>query len=239
MNNYMNIRELSDKTVAEHKYQVMPDLTPEVYEALKSDIELKGVLVPIEVDEEGNILDGYHRKKICDELGIKDYNLIVRAGLTESEKRLHARKLNLVRRHLTRKQKREIIKQQLKETPEQSDRLIANSLGVSPTTVGTVRKEMEEAGELSKLDICVGADGKERPREVKRPPSVMVKNTTESEKVFDAFKKIDTSMLPEGIVDAKKLLDDIEKAVGKEYDESIANEVEVLECPNCGYNFPK
>lgn len=42
-------------------YQIMPDLTPEEYEALKADIQANGVLIPVEVDEEGNILDGYHR----------------------------------------------------------------------------------------------------------------------------------------------------------------------------------
>lgn len=52
-------------------YQVMPELTPEEYNELKNDIQERGVMVPIEFDEAGNILDGYHRFKICQELGIK------------------------------------------------------------------------------------------------------------------------------------------------------------------------
>jgi ParB-like chromosome segregation protein Spo0J len=43
----------------------MPDLTPEEYENLKTDIQVNGVQIPVEVDEEDNILDGYHRAKIC------------------------------------------------------------------------------------------------------------------------------------------------------------------------------
>lgn len=51
-------------------YQIMPDLTPDEYAALKADIAARGVLVPIEYDESGHILDGYHRVRICNEIGI-------------------------------------------------------------------------------------------------------------------------------------------------------------------------
>jgi len=52
--------------------------------------------------------------------------------------------------------------------PEKSDRQLAKAIGVSPTTVGTARKDLEVKGELSKLDSSIGADGKERPRQVER-----------------------------------------------------------------------
>ena len=85
-------------------YQVMPNLTGEEYAELKEDIRQRGVMVPIEFDEQGNVLDGHHRLKVCEELGIKEYPRVIRAGLTEEEKRLHARKLNMARRHLTQEQ---------------------------------------------------------------------------------------------------------------------------------------
>lgn len=151
-------------------YQVMPNLNADEYKELKEDIAQRGVMVPIEFDENGNILDGHHRLQICNELGIKDYPKVIRAGMTEEEKRTHARKLNMARRHLTQEQRRELIRQQLKETPEKSDRKIAAGLGVSQTTVGTQRKSMEEIGQLSKLDSSIGLDGKERPRQVQRKP---------------------------------------------------------------------
>ena len=49
-------------------YQVMPELTAEEYSELKNDILERGVMIPIEFDEFGNILDGHHRLKICQEL---------------------------------------------------------------------------------------------------------------------------------------------------------------------------
>ncbi|MBQ1388598.1 MAG: ParB N-terminal domain-containing protein, partial [Clostridia bacterium] len=85
-------------------YQVMPNLSAEEYAELKADIQLRGVMVPIEFDEKGNVLDGHHRLQICGELGITDYPKVIRAGMTEQEKYTHARKLNMARRHLTQEQ---------------------------------------------------------------------------------------------------------------------------------------
>jgi ParB-like chromosome segregation protein Spo0J len=84
-----------------YPYQVMPPLSPEAYTALKADIEANGVQIPADVDEEGNYLDGIHRKHICKELGI-DCPTRVRSGLTEEQKRAYAWRVNLMRRHLSR-----------------------------------------------------------------------------------------------------------------------------------------
>ena len=151
-----------------NEYQVMPPLSDEEYAELKSDIDARGVMVPIEFDEHGNVLDGHHRLMICNELGIKDYPKVIRAGMTESEKRTHARKLNMARRQLNQEQRRELIREQLRETPEKSDRQIATGLGVSNSTVSIQRKNMEQAGQLCESHSSIGADGKERPRQVER-----------------------------------------------------------------------
>lgn len=175
-------------------YQVMPDLSPEDYAELKSDIAVRGVQVPVEYDEADNILDGHHRVKACKELGVTDWPRVVRVGMTEEQKREHARKLNMARRHLTREQRQELIRQQLRETPEKSDRQIAQGLGVDHKTVGyqrneligigeipqcdrqtsdgrtypAQRRELEAASEIPKLDRLTGADGKTYPRQVER-----------------------------------------------------------------------
>ena len=51
------------------RYQVLPPLQEAAYQSLRADIERHGVLVPIDVDEEGEILDGHNRQAIADELG--------------------------------------------------------------------------------------------------------------------------------------------------------------------------
>lgn len=85
-------------------YQMLPPLPAEDLERLRADIEARGVQVPVELDEHGNVLDGHHRKAIAEELGV-DYPTVVRQGLSDSEKRLHAGMLNLARRQLTDGQK--------------------------------------------------------------------------------------------------------------------------------------
>jgi len=43
------------------RFQVLPPLQPAAYASLRADIERHGPLVPIDVDEDGNVLDGHHR----------------------------------------------------------------------------------------------------------------------------------------------------------------------------------
>ncbi len=52
------------------KFQVMPDLAPDEYEALKSDIAKRGIQIPVLIDQAGDIVDGHHRFRIATELGI-------------------------------------------------------------------------------------------------------------------------------------------------------------------------
>jgi hypothetical protein len=67
-------------------YQLMPPLSAEEYAALKADIAERGVQVPVEYDEHGNVIDGHHRIQICAELGIAQWPRLVRHGLSEEDK---------------------------------------------------------------------------------------------------------------------------------------------------------
>jgi hypothetical protein len=127
-------------------YQVMPALTDDEYAALKGDIAEHGVLVPVEYDEHGVILDGHHRVRACQDLGIEGWPRVIRPGLTDADKRRHARVLNLTRRHLTRTQRRQLIADEVTADPNRSDRAIGRLLGVDHKTVGSVRREL--AGEV-------------------------------------------------------------------------------------------
>jgi len=141
-------------------FDLLPPLSEEDYEALKADIAARGVQVPVEYDEHGNILDGHHRVRACQELGIKDWPRIVRVGLSEEEKIEHALALNFVRRHLSREQRQELVAR-LRQRGL-SLRRIAELLGVGEATVyrdlSTVSNET-----LENLQEVQSRDGRTRP----------------------------------------------------------------------------
>src|SRR5215475_14498680 len=91
---------MSGQGIAEmSQYQLMPKLREEEYKALEADISKRGVLVAVEKDDAGCILDGHNRAEIAERLG-KDYPTLVRSFASEQEKREHVYKVNLARRHL-------------------------------------------------------------------------------------------------------------------------------------------
>ncbi len=85
--------------MATGKYQLLGKLKPEHYAALEADIVARGVLVPIEVDSDGEILDGHNRVEIAERHGLICKS-IARKFKTDAEKHEHVIKLNLARRHL-------------------------------------------------------------------------------------------------------------------------------------------
>lgn len=112
--------------------QPFPALDQRTEAALRASIERFGVLVPVVHDQYGRILDGHHRSRIADDLGV-DYRVDVRAVADEGEAREIARTLNADRRHLTPEQRRENVKALREEG--HSQRAIAGALGVSKKTV--------------------------------------------------------------------------------------------------------
>lgn len=129
-------------------YQLMPPLSPEEYQELTEDIRVNGIQVPVIVDEDGVAIDGHHRQRIAEQLGVR-CPTVVKSGLTDAEKRTMALNLNLHRRHLTREQKRQIVEASLKADPQLSDREHARRTGVSDHTAAKVRADLEESAQIA------------------------------------------------------------------------------------------
>ena len=85
-------------------YQLLPPLAPEILAQLEASIREHGVEDPIVVDEDGNTLDGHHRRLLAERLGIP-YETRVVAGLSEDEKKLFAIRRNTERRQLSKAQR--------------------------------------------------------------------------------------------------------------------------------------
>ena len=122
------------------RYQVMPPLSSEEYQELHESIKAEGVLEPIHVDEEGVVIDGHHRSKIANELGIP-CPVIAHDDLSESQKRSLAFTLNLKRRHLNREQRRALGLESLRLDPIASNREHAKRTGLDHKTIQDIREK--------------------------------------------------------------------------------------------------
>lgn len=130
--------------------QPMPALTEEQYDALREDIATNGVLVPVVFDQHGRVIDGNNRKAIADELGI-DYPRLVREVADDDDAWTLALTLNCARRHLSREQRREVIRAEIERRPDDSDRAIARRVGCDHKTVGAVRREGGEIPQAQQM----------------------------------------------------------------------------------------
>lgn len=138
--------------------QLWPALDAATEAALRTSIERFGVIVPIVKDQHGRILDGHHRSRIADELGV-NYAINVREVEDENEARAIARTLNADRRHLTKEQRREVASALHSEG--HSMRAIARALKVAHTTIQD--DVADSGGRSTPPQIVTGLDGKSYP----------------------------------------------------------------------------
>lgn len=192
-------------------YQFLPPLTDEEYQALKADVADHGILVPVEVDEAGIMLDGHHRVKAWSELraeGIKvpDYPRLIRAELTEAQKRNHVRSLNLLRRHLTAEQ----LKEQMNEMRKDGATLekIAQTTGKG---IETARRHTRSTFPNGKVE---GKDKKKRPAKYKprQPKTVIATDSTDEQKALSATAAAGGA-LPNKVITTKRA-----ERIGREQD---------------------
>jgi ParB-like chromosome segregation protein Spo0J len=170
-------------------YQLLPPLSDDEFASLKADIAKHGILVAVELDEHGHLLDGHHRVRAWQELrseGVRvpDFPRVIRAGLTDAEKRAHVRAVNLVRRHLSAAQRRAIIADALREDASQSDRQIASMLGVSHPTVAAVRRELEGRGDVERFTTRMDVLGRSQPV---RHPTITVSSSRDERRALAAL----------------------------------------------------
>ncbi len=166
-------------------YQLMPALSDAQYEALKADIQERGVQVAIEFDEVGNVLDGHHRLQACRELGIAEYPSVIKRFDNEEAKRLHVRRVNALRRHLTKAQLDEqILAMRLEGN---SYRAIGDALGISHVTAINALSGGKNLPPAELPSTVTGADGKQYP--ATKPRSSIFIPTAPTEQDFAAARQ--------------------------------------------------
>jgi ParB-like chromosome segregation protein Spo0J len=87
---------------------LVPELSPEEYESLKQSIKENGLYVPLIVNQDGIVLDGHHRFKACQELGIQNPNTVTKEFKDKLDEQLFVIDCNLKRRQLNNFQRTEL-----------------------------------------------------------------------------------------------------------------------------------
>ena len=148
-----------------YAFHPLADLFPLIerreFEDLVADIKANGLIEDI-VLYDGMILDGRNRYRACIAADVPP--MVHDATKWIEDPAAYVVSANIRRRHLTHGQKRAVIAKLLEAHPEKSDRQIAETVKASPTTVGTVRAEMESTVQIGQLPKRVGKDGKARKR---------------------------------------------------------------------------
>lgn len=133
--------EIKTASVSVHPFcMLLPAITPEEYEALKASIQEKGQLEPI-LRYEGMVLDGRHRYRILEELGIEPVYEEFLGDDKSARDRVLGRMLS---RQLTKAQRAMIaakaatalVGRPVKSPPEE------NIIPESPMTSGEAAKQM-------------------------------------------------------------------------------------------------
>lgn len=171
------------------QYQIMPDLLPLDYESLKRSIVDHGVDVSTIWDQDGNLIEGWHREKACQELGI-DCPREVRRFDTEADKYELVLRVNCRRRQLNTHQKRQVIEAYLRVDPAVNDNHLGDLLGVSKNTVTAAREHLEATCQIDKLTEFRGRDGKTRPRDYRR---IITNTSKELESAMATIKNLPPS----------------------------------------------
>ena len=100
---------------------IEPDLEGDDWDGFKHSIEDRGILMPIRVDNDRNVLDGRQRLRAAADLRLPQEKVpvTVETGLTLDDKVELWWRLNLIRQHLTPEQKA-TLRQAAKDRGEQS-----------------------------------------------------------------------------------------------------------------------
>ncbi|HXA32824.1 MAG TPA: DNA methyltransferase [Acidimicrobiales bacterium] len=174
---------------AKAPFQLLPELSPGEFAALKADIAERGILIPVELDELGNVLDGHHRLRAWNELrsgGIRvpPYPRIVRRLPSEEAKLAHALRVNLSRRHLDQPARRQLVAGL--RGRGWSLRRIAEQLNVDPMTVS---RDLSGVA-IATPEAIEGRDGKRYPAKVRRPSSILVNSDRQEERARAALAEL-------------------------------------------------
>jgi hypothetical protein len=155
-------------------FPLMSEADPAALKKLADDIKKDGLLVPIVIwqpepdSDHCDLIDGRNRLDAMALAGVlhdrKLFDLRHQSDpIIGGDPYAIALSLNVHRRHLTPKQKRELIAKVLKATPKKSNRQIAKEVEASHPHIAKVRKELEKTGDVETVSTSIDTKGRKQP----------------------------------------------------------------------------
>jgi hypothetical protein len=158
--------------------ELFPIMPLDELRALGEDIKKNGLHEGVAILDD-QLLDGRNRLDAMELVGIKlvtgngqiEWANVPSRNVKGVDPVTFVISKNVRRRHLSTEQKRDLVAELLKATPEKSNREIAATVKVDHKTVAAVRTAKERTGEIPQLAKTVGKDGKQRksPARAQRP----------------------------------------------------------------------
>lgn len=188
--------------------QLFDALPSHIEDALRASISRFGVLVPVVKDQTGRIIDGHHRSRIADQLGVK-YRIDVMQVADDDEAREIARTLNSDRRHLDEEQRLAVAARMREEgrSLRQIGEALAHADGhydkpVHPQEVQRLLERASAVTDVTAPERVIGKDGKSQP--ARRPTIVAAKNEREAERAQQALVTLGADVPNAAVLDVKR-----------------------------------
>jgi hypothetical protein len=161
---------MTDKPLYFHPLaSLFPLMNGTKFDELVADIKARGLREQITLYQ-GKVLDGRNRYRACLKLKLApQVDLFTGTGCEftqfdgdDDDARAYVISKNICRRHLTAKQRRDLLVKLVAAQPEKSDRAIAAEAKVDHHQVARARKKAEATGTKVPVEKRTGADGKKR-----------------------------------------------------------------------------
>jgi ParB-like chromosome segregation protein Spo0J len=136
------------------------NLTGAEFHALVNDIKANKQKVPI-VMHKGMIIDGIQRYRAC--LNAKVEPVFTEYAGEEKDIVKFIASMNMHRRHLSTKQKKDIALELLKADPTMSDLAVAKTARLSDKTVTKIRKKAVRRSEIPNVKVRTDSKGRQQP----------------------------------------------------------------------------
>jgi ParB-like chromosome segregation protein Spo0J len=148
--------------VAHPLAELFPMISNDELRELAEDIRKNGMIEPITLCQ-GKILDGRNRLAAGKLINFPFRRINFRELLCHLDPQAYVISANIKRRHLTAEQKRELIDKLIKADPAKSNRQIAETAKLSHHTVGDVRAELEQRGQIAHVETRTDSAGRKQP----------------------------------------------------------------------------